>query len=216
MSTSQSTTRTGAVLLGAMSLLGRCRAFSGALSSGAVVRPLASSASAAARATATATTTTTTTTTAVTTTYGSRRQPLPLSVFFSSATTAGYTANMAGTTRSRGRTPPPLAFAPGMTMSLPSCFSTSARPKASLSSSSGLGGGIGGGRGVGGGRALSAPSRRRSRTSLGMVSDQPFRGPQAEVAEEMDFSSLGLLDDLVDAMQEFGEEGGRGEGRRRE
>lgn len=69
---------------------------------------------------------------------------------------------------------------------------------------------------MGGGRALSAPSRRRRRTSLGMVSDQPFRGPQAEVAEEMDFSSLGLLDDLVDAMQEFGEEGGRGEGRRRE
>lgn len=52
-----------------------------------------------------------------------------------------------------------------------------------------------------------APSRRRRRTSLGMVSDQPFRGPQAEVAEDVDFGSLGLLDDLVDAMQEFGEEG---------
>ncbi|CAN0298416.1 unnamed protein product, partial [Ectocarpus sp. 12 AP-2014] len=46
-----------------------------------------------------------------------------------------------------------------------------------------------------------SPSRRRRRTALGMVSDRPFRGPEAEVIEEMDFTGLGLLDDLVDAME---------------
>lgn len=38
-----------------------------------------------------------------------------------------------------------------------------------------------------------------------MVSDRPFRGPQPEKVEEADFSGLGLLGDLVDAMDEFGE-----------
>ncbi|CAN0121971.1 unnamed protein product [Ectocarpus sp. 4 AP-2014] len=49
-----------------------------------------------------------------------------------------------------------------------------------------------------------SPSRRRRRTALGMVSDRPFRGPEAEEIEEMDFTGLGLLGDLVDAMEEFG------------
>lgn len=55
------------------------------------------------------------------------------------------------------------------------------------------------------GRLPSQRARRRRRTSLGMVSDRPFRAPHAEALEEMDFSSLGLLDELVEAMDEFGE-----------
>lgn len=51
----------------------------------------------------------------------------------------------------------------------------------------------------------SMPSGRRRRTALGMVSDRPFRGPQAEALEHMDFTTLGLLDDLVDSMAEFGQ-----------
>lgn len=43
-----------------------------------------------------------------------------------------------------------------------------------------------------------------------MVSDRPFRGPEAEAMEEMDFTGLGLLDDLVGAMDEFGENNARG------
>lgn len=54
--------------------------------------------------------------------------------------------------------------------------------------------------------SAASPSRRRKRTALGMVSDRPFRGPEAEVVEAMDFSGLGLLGDLVNAMDEFGEE----------
>lgn len=38
-----------------------------------------------------------------------------------------------------------------------------------------------------------------------MVSDRPFRAPQAEELEETNFGTLGLLDDLVGAMGEFGE-----------
>lgn len=45
---------------------------------------------------------------------------------------------------------------------------------------------------------------RRRRTALGMVSDRPFRAPRVEALEEMDFGSLGLLDELVEAMDEFG------------
>ena len=50
----------------------------------------------------------------------------------------------------------------------------------------------------------SQKARRRGRTALGMVSDRPFRSPQAEVLEEVDFRTLGLLDELVEAMDEFG------------
>lgn len=55
------------------------------------------------------------------------------------------------------------------------------------------------------GRLLSQRARRRRPTALGMVSDRPFRAPHVEDLEEMDFSSLGLLDELVEAMDEFGE-----------
>lgn len=51
----------------------------------------------------------------------------------------------------------------------------------------------------------SRPGRRRRRTALGMVSDQPFQSPSVEEQEKTDFRSLGLQDDLVDAMDEFGE-----------
>lgn len=42
------------------------------------------------------------------------------------------------------------------------------------------------------------------------MSDRPFRGPQVEAMEEMDFTNIGLLADLVGAMDEFGEKTKRG------
>lgn len=61
----------------------------------------------------------------------------------------------------------------------------------------------------GGAQTRAGPSRRRRRTVLGMglVSDRPFKAPQTEPMEEMSFRQLGLLDELVHAMDEFGEMG---------
>lgn len=58
--------------------------------------------------------------------------------------------------------------------------------------------------------AAARSSRRRRRTALGMVSDQPFQTPEQEEEEKVDFRSLGLTDDLVEAMDEFGEDIDRG------
>lgn len=49
-------------------------------------------------------------------------------------------------------------------------------------------------------------NRRRRRSAMGMVSDQPFRSPVVEETSEEDFRSLGLQGDLVEAMDKFGEE----------
>lgn len=61
--------------------------------------------------------------------------------------------------------------------------------------------------GRGGLGQIQQTSGRRRRTSLGMVSDQPFRGPQAEPMEAMRFQELGLLPELVESMDDFGERG---------
>ncbi|CAM9656451.1 unnamed protein product, partial [Hapterophycus canaliculatus] len=160
--TRRQSSRPTAVLLGAMSFLGRCRALSTATAASAVVRPLVSSTSAAAGA-------------------GRRSGMLG---FLSPAAIAQHRS-------SAGRMSSPSPSSLLRSCSSSSCsLSSFARPSPSRASRVAI--------------AASSPSRRRRRTALGMVSDRPFRGPEAEVMEEMDFTGLGLLDDLVGAMDEFG------------
>lgn len=116
------------------------------------------------------------------------------------AAAAAFTTSSAATpTRVHGR----------MTNLMMAFATSSARTKLSRTTPTGAGAGwgaLGGGRSGqhAGGRAQ--PSRRRPRTSLGMrVSDQPFKAPRAEPMESMEFRELGLLEELVEAMDEFGE-----------
>eukprot|EP00752_Nemacystus_decipiens_P008081 g7222.t1 len=153
-----------AVLIGAMSFLGRCRALpattGAATTVSSVVRPTTAGAAAAQAA-------------------GRRAGVLG---FLSPA--AAATQRHSG---ARWARPSSLSLLGSWPSSSACSLSSFARPRAS--------------RGV----AVASPSRRRKRTALGMVSDRPFRGPPAEVVEEVeDFSGLGLLDELVDAMDEFG------------
>lgn len=166
--TRRQSTRPTAVLIGAMSFLGRCRALSastGAASAvSAVVRPTTAAAASA---------------------QAGRRAGM-----------LGFLSPAAGAHRyssARWAGPSSLSLLGSLPSSSTSSLSSFARPRA-------VGAVVG--------ASPASPSRRRKRTALGMVSDRPFRGPQAEVMEEMDFSSLGLLGDLVDAMDEFGEKVG--------
>ncbi|CAM9813894.1 unnamed protein product, partial [Scytosiphon promiscuus] len=157
--------RPAAVLLGAMSFLGRCRALSAAPAASAVVRPLVSSTSAAAG--------------------GAGRRSGMLG-FLSPAAIAQHRST------ARRMSHPSQLSALRCSSSPSSCsLSSFARPSPSRAFRVAA-------------VAATSPSRRRRRTALGMVSDRPFRGPEAEVMEEMDFTGLGLLDDLVGAMDEFG------------
>lgn len=85
-----------------------------------------------------------------------------------------------------------------------SCYSSSS-PRARTSRAGEVRSGVGSQFAVATPGRVASPSRRRRRTALGMVSDRPFRAPQAEELEETDFGTLGLLNDLVGAMGEFGE-----------
>lgn len=171
--TRRQSTRPTAVLIGAMSFLGRCRALSATTgaSVSAVVRPTAATAGAAAAQQA------------------GRRAGM-LGFLSPAAATQRYSS-------ARWAGPSSLSLLGSLSPASCSLLSSAARPRASS-------------RGVVVGASPASPSRRRKRTALGMVSDRPFRGPQAEVMEEMDFSGLGLLGDLVGAMDEFGEKSGFG------
>lgn len=93
------------------------------------------------------------------------------------------------------------------TSSFPTTATSSfTRPSSSfLSSSRVLIRGLAGVRSERGGTSQTGKKVRRKRTSLGMVSDRPFRGPEMEALAQVGFAELGLVDDLVVSMEEFGE-----------
>eukprot|EP00903_Cladosiphon_okamuranus_P008510 g8174.t1 len=175
--TRRQSTRPTAVLIGAMSFLGRGRGLPTtagvATAVSAVVRPVAAGGVRAA---------------------GSRR-PGRLLGFFSPAAAAAAAPQRYSSNNRWARPPSSLSMLgsslPPSSCALSASLSSFARPKASR-------------RVVGGRAVVASPSRRRKRAALGMVSDRPFRGPEVEAEEAMDFSGLGLLEDLVDAMDEFG------------
>ena len=171
--TRRQSTRPTAVLIGAMSFLGRCRALSttaGAATAAAVVRPTAAAAAAAAAAAG----------------GGGRRSGMMLGFSSPAAIARRY-----GTHAARLNVPSSLSLLGSSAPAALSSFAPRPRTRAA---------------GAQAAAAVASPSRRRRRTALGMmVSDRPFRGPQEEAMEEANFSSLGLLGELVDAMDEFGE-----------